>query len=47
MLWNLIIWNMGEIVVFPAFWTVAHTIAFHEFLILLTCGGYGNSRLLS
>ena len=47
MLWNLIIWNMGEIVVFPAFWTVAHTIAFHEILILLTCGGYGNSRLLS
>ena len=47
MLWNLIIWNMGEIVVFPAFWAVAHTIAFHEILILLTCGGYGNSRLLS
>ena len=47
MLWNLIIWNMGEIVVFPAFWTVAHTIAFHEILILLTRGGYGNSRLLS
>ena len=47
MLWNLIIWNMGEIVVFPAFWTVAHTIAFHEILILLTCAGYGNSRLLS
>ena len=47
MLWNLIIWNMGEIVVFPAFWTVAHTIAFHELLILLTCGGYGNFRLLS
>ena len=47
MLWNMIIWNMGEIVVFPAFWTVAHTIAFHEILILLTRGGYGNSRLLS
>ena len=47
MRWNLIIWNMGEIVVFPAIWAVAHTIAFHEILILLTCGGYGNSRLLS
>ena len=34
MLWNMIIWNMGEIVVFPAFWRVAHTIVFHQILIL-------------
>ena len=32
--WNLIIWNMGEIVVFPAFWAVAHTIAFHEIQVV-------------
>ena len=43
MLWNMIIWNMGEIVVFPAFWRVAHTIVFHQILILQTCGG--NLRL--
>ena len=34
MLWNMIVWNMGEIVVFPAFWRVGHTIVFHEILIL-------------
>ena len=34
MVWNMIIWNMGEIVVFPAFWRVAHTIVFHQILIL-------------
>ena len=33
-LWNMIIWNMGEILVFPAFWRVAHTIVFHQILIL-------------
>ena len=33
-LWNMIIWNMGEIWVFPAFWRVAHTIVFHQILIL-------------
>ena len=32
--WNLIIWNMGEIIVFPAFWAVAHTIAFHEIQVV-------------
>ena len=31
MLWNMIIWNMGEIVVFPAFWRVAHTIVSSNF----------------
>ena len=31
---HMIIWNMGEIVVFPAFWRVARTIVFHQILIL-------------
>ena len=43
--WNMIMWNMREIVVFPAFWSVAHTIVFHQILLLYACGGYGNPRL--
>jgi hypothetical protein len=33
-LWNMIIWNMGEILFFPAFRKVARTIVFYQILIL-------------